>query len=170
MNEQNTNEQSYTATFTVDQSPEEVFAAVTNVRGWWSEEIVGDTAILGDEFVFEVANTHYSKFRLTEVVPNERVVWHTLEARIEFVDDKDEWTGTDIVFDISQEGGKTRLDFTHVGLAPAVECYDLCSDAWASYIRGSLRNLITTGKGAPARAADTFESEVEKHQEYAAKS
>lgn len=161
-------EQNYTTSITVDQSPEEVFAAVTNVRGWWSEEIIGDTANLGDEFVFEVPDTHYAKFRLTEVVPDKRVVWHTLEARVEFVDDKDEWTDTCVIFEISQADGKTRLDFTHVGLAPAVECYDLCSDAWASYIRGSLRNLITTGKGAPARASDTFESEVEKHQEYVA--
>lgn len=161
------NEQNFTATITVDQSPEEVFAAITNVRGWWSEEVVGDTKTSGDEFVFEVPNAHYSKFRLTEVVPGRRVVWHTIEARIEFVEDKDEWTGTDVVFEISQEGGKTRLDFTHVGLAPAVECYDACSTAWSSYILGSLRNLITTGKGAPFRANGTFESEVERHEEYA---
>ncbi len=33
------NDQHYTAIFAVDQTPERVFAAVTNPRGWWSEEI-----------------------------------------------------------------------------------------------------------------------------------
>jgi hypothetical protein len=41
-----------TATVSVAQTPDEVFAAVTNVRGWWSENIIGDTADLHDEFVF----------------------------------------------------------------------------------------------------------------------
>ena len=33
--------ESYATSFRVDQSPAEVFKAVTNVRGWWSEEIEG---------------------------------------------------------------------------------------------------------------------------------
>lgn len=41
---------SFTTTFTVDRPPAEVFAAVTNVRGWWSEEIEGGTSAVGDEF------------------------------------------------------------------------------------------------------------------------
>jgi hypothetical protein len=29
------------------------------------------------------------------------------------------------------------------------ECYDPCSNAWGTYINGSLRSLIATGKGQP---------------------
>jgi hypothetical protein len=36
--------QNYTATISVDQSPKEAFEAIRNVRGWWSEEIEGNTA------------------------------------------------------------------------------------------------------------------------------
>ena len=52
-------------------------------------------------------------------------------------------------FDISQQGNKTQLLFTHEGLVPAFECYDVCSPAWTHYVQGSLLPLITTGKGHP---------------------
>lgn len=47
-----------TAATTVDRTPEEVFSAITNVRGWWSENIIGDTAAVRDEFVFTDDSTH----------------------------------------------------------------------------------------------------------------
>jgi len=82
-------------------------------------------------------------------VPGKRVVWHVTDAELSFVKDKTEWNGTDIVFDIAKKDGKTEVRFTHVGLVPAFECYGGCSGAWGFYINDSLRNLITTGKGAP---------------------
>ena len=54
--------------------------------------------------------------------------------------------GTTITFDIARKGDRTEVVFTHVGLKPAVECFDTCSDAWTSLIQGSLKELIETGK------------------------
>jgi hypothetical protein len=48
----------------------------------------------------------------------------------------------------------TQIRFTHVGLVPDYECYDLCRDAWGTYIRDSLRSLIQTGKGRPSPDED----------------
>jgi uncharacterized protein YndB with AHSA1/START domain len=139
----------YTASFTVDQSPEEVFTAVNNVRGWWSGEIDGRTDKLGAEFTYRYEDQHRSTQKITELVPGKKVVWHVLDAEINFVKDKKEWNGTDIVFDITRNGDKTELRFTHVGLAPTIECYGKCAGAWGYYINESLRSLITTGKGDP---------------------
>ncbi len=143
------NDKNYTTAFSVDQTPEEVFDAVNNVRGWWSGEIDGSTDKLGAEFTYRYKDLHRSTQKITELAPGKKVVWHVLDSHINFVKDKTEWKGTDIVFEITRKGDRTELRFTHVGLLPAFECYGACSDAWGFYINDSLRSLITTGKGEP---------------------
>jgi len=46
------NNQSFTTTISVDQTPKEAFDAINNARGWWSEEIEGSTDKLGGEFTY----------------------------------------------------------------------------------------------------------------------
>lgn len=139
-------QKNFTTAITVDQSPEQVFAAINDVRGWWSGELTGVTDRLGAEFTYAYKSFHRSTHTITELVPAKRVVWHTDDAHLSFVSDKSEWTGTDIEFDITRKGDKTELRFTHVGLVPALECYSGCSGAWRSLITEGLLNLITTGK------------------------
>lgn len=143
------NTQDFTTAFLVDQTPEQVFNAVTNVRGWWSEEIEGGSAELNDVFHYQYDDVHRCKMKLTEVVPHKKVVWLVLENYFKFTKDSHEWTGNTIIFDISQKDGKTQLQFTQAGLVPQYECFEVCSDAWTNYIQNSLRGLITTGKGKP---------------------
>jgi len=140
---------SFTTTFLVDQSPEEAFDAITNVRGWWSQEIEGDTARLGGEFTYHYQDVHRCKMRVVEAVPGKRIAWHVLENHFSFTKDKTEWKDTRIVFEISPRGTQTEVKFTHQGLVFEYECYQVCADAWTSYVTVSLRNLISTGQGNP---------------------
>ncbi|MFZ1941687.1 MAG: SRPBCC family protein [Terracidiphilus sp.] len=141
--------QSYSASITLDQSPKEAFDAIRNVRGWWSEEIVGSAAKAGDEFKYHYRDAHSCTMKLVELVPNKKVAWLVIDNYFNFTEDKTEWKGTRVIFDIAKKGEKTEIHFTHEGLVPAYECYNICSDAWGSYIRGSLKSLIATGKGSP---------------------
>lgn len=144
------NKQNFTTTFLVDQSPEEVFDAVNNVRGWWSGEIEGVTDTPGAEFTYTVPGIHFSKQRITEFIPGKKIVWNVVDATLSFVKDKDEWKGTNISFDIAKKGDKTEVRFTHVGLAPDFECYKDCSNAWGLLVNGNLKNLIATGEHQPS--------------------
>src|SRR5262245_2468813 len=144
----------YMTSFTVEQSPEEVFDAINNVRAWWSGEIDGRTDKLGAEFTYRYQDVHATTQRITEWVPGKRVVWHVEESHINFARDRTEWNGTDIVFDITRKQDKSEIGCTHVGLVPAFECYRACSNAWGCYINDSLRSLITTGKGQPNQTED----------------
>ena len=141
--------QNFTAAFTVDQSPEQAFAAINDVRAWWSGDIEGETDKPGEEFVYRYGDVHYSKQRITESVPGRKVAWLVLDSHLNFTRDKAEWNGTKVTFDIAKAGDKTEVRFTHVGLVPDFECFDGCSNAWGYYINGSLRNLIATGAGQP---------------------
>lgn len=142
----------FTITLVIDQTPEEVFNAVTNVRSWWSgyyaEDIKGDTEQLNDEFSFRAGNgAHYSKQKLIEVIPNKKIVWLITDSKLDFLEKKDEWTGTKVVFDISTKNNKTELVFTHEGLTTEIECYNSCAPAWLQYLQNKLLPLINNGKG-----------------------
>jgi len=139
----------FTTTILVDQTPQEAFDAINDVRGWWSGEIEGRTDVLGAEFTYSYKKVHRTTQKITELVPGKKIVWHVTDSQINFVRDTSEWDGTDIVFEIARKGDKTEIRFTHVGLVPTIECYDGCSGAWGYYVNESLRSFVSSGKGQP---------------------
>jgi len=141
--------QNFSTILLVDTTAEKVFEAVKNVRGWWSEEIEGGTDKLNDEFTYHYKDVHSCTMKIIEIIPAKKVVWLVTDNYFNFTIDKSEWKGTTISFEIAEKGSQTQLRFSHVGLVPEYECFDVCSNAWAEYIQHSLRNLITTGKGQP---------------------
>jgi Activator of Hsp90 ATPase homolog 1-like protein len=143
------NTQVFIATFSVDQTPEAVFDAINNVRGWWSGDIDGDTDHLGAEFTYRYKDVHCSTQRITDFIRGKRIVWRVMDSSLTFVKDTSEWNETEVVFEISETHGKTELRFTHRGLVPHFECYGSCSNAWGLLINGNLRKLIATGERQP---------------------
>jgi hypothetical protein len=139
----------FTTAFAVSQTPSMVFDAINNVRGWWGEDVEGRTDKVGDEFTFRVQDTHYSRIRVIELIPNEKVAWLVLDNHMSFVQDQTEWVGTTISFEIASQGDQTEVRFAHLGLVPQYECFEVCSNAWGSLMRGSLPSLIATGTGQP---------------------
>ncbi|HUR12286.1 MAG TPA: SRPBCC domain-containing protein [Flavitalea sp.] len=139
----------FTTIIVVDQAPAIAFNGIKNFRAWWSQEIEGNTDKLNESFFYHYKDVHLSKIKLVEIIPDKKLVYEVVDNQFNFVKDKTEWIGTKLIFDISEDAGKTKIVFTHDGLVPAYECYDVCHDAWTSYIQGSLKSWITTGKGKP---------------------
>ena len=157
--------ENFTASFLVDQTPEQVFAAVNDVRAWWSGEIDGRTDALGAEFTYTYKDIHRTTQRITEFLPAQKVVWRVIESRLSSFRDQKEWDGTEIVFEVARKGEKTELRFTHVGLVPSIQCYGDCSGAWSYLVNENLHNLITTGKASRNPEWETAASPpVEKTQ------
>lgn len=137
----------FTVTILVDQSPKEVIEAVSEPQNWWSGEVTGSALRLNDEFSYRYKDLHYSRQSVVELIPEQKVVWMVTESELFYVEDRNEWTGTKISFEVTPQGNKTELRFSHLGLIPAVECFDSCSTTWSQLIKLSLYTLITTGKG-----------------------
>jgi hypothetical protein len=151
----------FTTTIVVDQTPKEAFNAINNVRGWWSEEIEGNTDKRNDQFKYHYRDVHNCRMKLIEVIPYKKIVWLVMDNYFKFTQDQSEWKDTKISFEISEKDGRTLIRFTHHGLVPQHECFDICSNAWTKYIQQSLFSLITTGEGQP-NASDKPGTEHEK--------
>ena len=155
--------QDYSATILVKQTPSSAFNAIKNFRAWWSEQIEGETDKLNEVFFYHYKDVHLCKIKLIELVPYEKLVYQVMGNQFSFTKDKSEWINTKFIFEISAEGSETKVIFTHEGLVPEYECYEICYDSWGNYIKKSLYNLITIGKGQPnPKDSDGFDTEVVK--------
>ncbi|HEV8084970.1 MAG TPA: SRPBCC domain-containing protein [Chitinophagaceae bacterium] len=145
----NMNNENFTSSIMVDKTPIEAFNAIKNFKSWWSEDIEGNTDQLNETFFYHYKDMHLCKIKLIEMVPGKKLVYQVVANEFSFTKDKTEWVNTKLVFDISTEGKQTKVTFTHEGLVPEYECYNVCHDAWTGFIQKSLKNLINTGKGEP---------------------
>ncbi len=126
-----------------------VYAALSTVEGvagWWTKDTTG-VSKAGGRVDVRFTNPSGKEigamgFELKELVPNKKVVWR-------FVAGPEEWMGTDVVFDLSQDGDFTIVLFGHKGWRQLVEFTYHCSMKWAIFML-SLKELVETGKGKPA--------------------
>lgn len=142
--------QNYSTTIEVSKSASEVFDRINEVSKWWVREVVGastefegQSLKLNDEFILRHGDNHYSKHRLIEVIPGEKIVWLVTDSRLNWVTgNKQEWTGTKMLFEIWPAGEKTSLFFTHEGLVPGLECYVHCVHFWDRVVGEWLHDFI----------------------------
>ena len=138
----------YTASIAVNKKAADVFRKINQVSGWWTENMEGGSNQLNDVFTVHFGET-FVNFKVTEYVPAKKVAWLVTDCYLHWLNDKKEWKGTEVVFDISEQNDMTKVNFTHIGLEPQVECYNDCVKGWDQYVKSSLVNFIMKGKGQP---------------------
>ena len=145
--------ESFSATIEVAKSPQEVFNCLTEVTNWWSNDFKGSSQELHDEFTIHHPGQHYSKQKLVEVISNKKIVWLVTDSTLYWLqNNKHEWTNTKMIFELTTEGDKTILHFTHQGLTPGMECYAMCEKGWTMIIKSWLLYFITNGTPSPGMA------------------
>ena len=144
------NEENYHKTITVKATAQEAFKSITDVTGWWNADrnnLEGSTASLNDVFRIDWGGDTWVSFKVMESDPGKKLVWLVTDCYLDFVKDEKEWKGTKVVWELSKDKNGTRIDLTHVGLVPSVECYNECNAGWTKHIGNSLLKLIESGRG-----------------------
>ncbi|WP_338025168.1 SRPBCC domain-containing protein [Corynebacterium lehmanniae] len=112
---------------------EEVYRAITKPSSWWDQKVEGEAGVKGGEF-----HAKEGDFSVQEADDGKRVVWN-----VEPTDDNDhEWDDTSLIFDIEEEEGKTKVNFTHRGIRPHDRGYDEIAKTWKDRIAKGLQPLI----------------------------
>lgn len=143
----------YRRQFLLSATPAAVYHALATqqgLRSWWTETCDAATTTVGGKITFRFG-PHHKVMQIENLAPGRELRWLCVEAYLDLpqLQRKNEWVGTQIVFKLTpEEGGKTRLDFEHIGLTPEFECFDICRGGWDQYL-GSLQSLVETGQGAP---------------------
>jgi hypothetical protein len=138
-------------------------SSIAGLRAWWTEDCDGDP-LPGGTFDVHFGGVEKT-MRVASPAKDSEVRWVCTAAFIDVpsLGRKDEWVGTEMIFRLSAvEDGKTRLDFEHIGLAPALECYELCAGGWRQFL-GSLRQYVETGTGMPYRTTVQFSEGAVQH-------
>lgn len=137
----------FTTTIEITKSPKDIFNSISEVSKWWSKDFEGNSTKLNDEFVICHPGRHFSKQKLIEVIPDKKIVWLVTDSRLNWLEkDMYEWTGTKMIFEITEKDQRTVLHFTHEGLLPEKECYARCKQGWTTVINEWLFTFVTEGK------------------------
>ena len=138
----------YHKTITVSASPEEAMKKIAQVNLWWAKNFKGNADKLDDKFSVYFGDT-FVDFKISEIIPDKKVTWLVTDCNLQWIEDKKEWKNTEVIFSLTENSGKTLIDFIHKGLTPDRECYDSCEPGWTHHLNDSLVKLIDEGKGFP---------------------
>ena len=141
-------QQDFRCTISAHVTAEEALESINDVSAWWAKHVEGYSQSLHDLFTVRFGET-FVTFEITELIPNKKVVWFVTDCYLHWINDKTEWKGTSIVWDLTEKGDITEINMTHLGLTPEVECFDDCKVGWTHHIKDSLAKFLTEHVGMP---------------------
>jgi hypothetical protein len=145
------NQKHFTYNFTVNASAAQTMKGISEVDLWWAKKFKGKAAKLNDTFAvyFGGPKDTFVDFKISEVIPEKKIVWLVTDCNLHWVNNKKEWKNNEVIWTLTEKDGKTHVEFVHKGLTPDVECYESCKPGWTHHIKDSLIKLINNGTGFP---------------------
>ena len=120
-----------------------IYELLTTNKGlsqWWTNDVSGAGEV-GSIIEFRF-NGGGPDFSVSQLVPNEIVGWKHFGTMPEA------WMGTEILFQLKNEGDQTFVRFTHSNWKEPTDFMAHCSTKWGVFLL-SLKDALETGKGRP---------------------
>jgi hypothetical protein len=137
----------FNSSISANINAEEAVGRISKVPEWWGVTFDGSAKTQNDKFVVKMGGDSFFNFTVAELIPGKRIVWLITDCNMPWYTDKKEWANTKLIFDVTENGSLTTVNFTHEGLTPEVECYKDCAPGWTHWINTSLLSYLNTGKG-----------------------
>jgi uncharacterized protein YndB with AHSA1/START domain len=122
-----------------------VYEAVATPQGisdWWTRDGVRGESGEGSKLRFFFGQPEPAAvMEVTRLDPDGHVHWRCIEGA-------DEWVGTNLAFDLTDDDDETVVLFTHADWRSPSDFMAHCSARWAYFLL-SLKSLLETGKGTP---------------------
>lgn len=126
----------------------QVYRALTTIdglAGWWTEETSG-AAEPGSTLKFHFRDPKGQSMGGFDM----QVVGQTpAQVQWKCVDGPEDWVGTDLSFDLSEEDGYTIVKFGHRNWREVTDFMGHCSTKWGVFMM-SLKDLVEQGRGQPS--------------------
>ncbi len=125
-------------------SPRAVYEALTDpkkIANWWTTDTRGKSAV-GEKLEFWFCGQLAAEIVVTALEPDARVRWRVTDRGI------DEWTDTEISFEIFRRDNKTILHLLHSKWRDTAKMFPECSMHWAIFLL-SLKEFVDAGRGRP---------------------
>jgi Activator of Hsp90 ATPase homolog 1-like protein len=92
MGKKNYKAANYSVTIELEKSPNDVFSHLIHLKKWWPEDFEGEDIKLNSEFILTFGDSHFSRNKVIEWVPNKKLVWLVTES-IRKTDNFAKWWG-----------------------------------------------------------------------------
>lgn len=141
----------YNATIRCPIPKEKAYAAIAEEMSAWWTPMSSKFLAVGDRAKTDFGGQSYWVFEAATLDAPDLIELDCCESHMvaDDLSDPTEWLGTRLRFEITEEGNETTIHFTHIGLTPSMECYDLCKGGWDHFILGSLEKYLTGNGGQP---------------------
>jgi uncharacterized protein YndB with AHSA1/START domain len=132
----------------IKSSVDEVYKALSTREGlaaWWTNNTQGESLVgevLKFRFVTDGKDIGGFEMKVLQLQPVKQVLWQVVGG-------PDDWIGTQISFELKQEGDYAIVIFKHLGWKEPNEHMHHCSTKWAIFLM-SLKSLVETGNGSPS--------------------
>ncbi|HUI71929.1 MAG TPA: SRPBCC domain-containing protein [Spirochaetia bacterium] len=126
----------------VQAAPARVYRALATRSGlinWWTWHVTGEPAP-GVTVRFRFGPTS-TDMKVLELLPEHRVSWRCVAGG-------EEWTNTDITFELTPGDRETIVHFSHTGWSAAGELMAHWNCKWGYFLL-SLKTWVEDGRGTP---------------------